>query len=224
MCSDKRQQTDFGDSYDAAELRFLDLICSLAKVSIQGYDKHRNVIYWNDSSEEIYGFPRDEAIGKKLEDLIIPPPMRDEVLMLHQQWLDKGVPIPSAQLPLRRKDGSIVHVFSSHVMLKANTNSPEMFCIDIDLSEQHVAREKLEHMASTDLLTGLPNRRHLENTLQSHIEQAHQTGEQFAVLFLDLDMFKEVNDTLGHTWGDELLRAVSQRLRECLDGGERRAG
>lgn len=44
MCSDKRQQTDFGDSYDAAELRFLDLICSLAKVSIQGYDKHRNVI------------------------------------------------------------------------------------------------------------------------------------------------------------------------------------
>ena len=122
MCSDKRQQTDFGDSYDAAELRFLDLICSLAKVSIQGYDKHRKVIYWNDASEEIYGFPRDEAIGKKLEDLIIPPPMRDEVLMLHQQWLDKGVPIPSAQLPLRRKDGSIVHVFSSHVMLKANTN------------------------------------------------------------------------------------------------------
>lgn len=216
MCSDKRQQTDFGDSYDAAELRFLDLICSLAKVSIQGYDKHRNVIYWNDSSEEIYGFPRDEAIGKKLEDLIIPPPMRDEVLMLHQQWLDKGVPIPSAQLPLRRKDGSIVHVFSSHVMLKANTNSPEMFCIDIDLSEQHVAREKLEHMASTDLLTGLPNRRHLENTLQSHIEQAHQTGEQFGLFFVDLDMFKEVNDTLGHSWGDELLRAVSQRLQECL--------
>ncbi len=218
MCSDKRQQTDFGDSYDAAELRFLDLICSLAKVSIQGYDKHRKVIYWNDASEEIYGFPRDEAIGKKLEDLIIPPPMRDEVRMLHQQWLDQGVPIPSAQLPLQRKDGSIVHVFSSHVMLKANTDSPEMFCIDIDLSEQHAAREKLEQMASTDLLTGLPNRRHLENTLQSHIEQAHQTGEQFAVLFLDLDMFKEVNDTLGHAWGDELLRAVSQRLRECLDG------
>lgn len=218
MFSDKREMTNFGNSYDAAELRFLDLICSLAKVSIQGYDKHRKVIYWNDSSEEIYGFPREEAIGKKLEELIIPPPMRKEVLTLHQQWLDDGVPIPSAQLPLQRKDGSIVHVFSSHVMLKAHTDSPEMFCIDIDLSEQHAAREKLEQMASTDLLTGLPNRRHLESTLQSRIEQAQQTGDQFGLLFLDLDMFKEVNDTLGHSWGDELLRAVSRRLHECLDG------
>lgn len=218
MFSDKREMTNFGNSYDAAELRFLDLICSLAKVSIQGYDKHRKVIYWNDSSEEIYGFPREEAIGKKLEELIIPPPMRKEVLTLHQQWLDDGVPIPSAQLPLQRKDGSIVHVFSSHVMLKAHTDSPEMFCIDIDLSEQHAAREKLEQMASTDLLTGLPNRRHLESTLQNRIEQAQQTGDQFGLLFLDLDMFKEVNDTLGHSWGDELLRAVSRRLHECLDG------
>ncbi|RPH20536.1 MAG: EAL domain-containing protein [Alteromonadaceae bacterium TMED7] len=218
MCSDKRQQTDFGDSYDAAELRFLDLICSLAKVSIQGYDKHRKVIYWNESSEEIYGYSREEALGKKLEELIIPPPMQNEVLALHQQWLDKGVPIPSGQLPLQRKDGSIVQVFSSHVMLKASTDSPEMFCIDIDLSEQHAAREKLEQMASTDLLTGLPNRRHLEGSLQSRIEQAQQTGEQFGLFFLDLDMFKEVNDTLGHAWGDELLRAVSQRLQECLDG------
>ena len=217
MFSDKREMTNFGGSYDAAELRFLDLICSLAKVSIQGYDKHRNVIYWNDSSEEIYGFPREEAIGKKLEELIIPPPMRNEVLTLHQQWLDQGIPIPSAQLPLQRKDGSIVHVFSSHVMLKANTDSPEMFCIDIDLSEQHAAREKLEQMASTDLLTGLPNRRHLENALQSRIEEVQQTGDKFGLFFLDLDMFKEVNDTLGHSWGDELLQAVSQRLHECLD-------
>ena len=216
MFTDKRRMTDFGDSYDAAELRFLDLICSLAKVSIQGYDKHRNVIYWNDSSEEIYGFGREEAIGKKLEDLIIPPPMREEVLTLHQRWLDQGVPIPSAQLPLQRKDGSIVHVFSSHVMLKANTDSPEMFCIDIDLSEQYAAREKLEQMASTDLLTGLPNRRQLENALQSRIANSQQTGEQFGLFFVDLDMFKEVNDTLGHSWGDELLRAVSQRLQECL--------
>ena len=217
MFSDKRGMTNFGDSYDTAELRFLDLICSLAKVSIQGYDKHRNVIYWNDSSEEIYGFPREEAIGKKLEELIIPPPMRNEVLTLHQQWLDQGIPIPSAQLPLQRKDGSIVHVFSSHVMLKANTDSPEMFCIDIDLSEQHAAREKLEQMASTDLLTGLPNRRHLENALQSRIEEVQQTGDKFGLFFLDLDMFKEVNDTLCHSWGDELLQAVSQRLHECLD-------
>ncbi|GGF66733.1 sensor domain-containing protein [Alteromonas lipolytica] len=218
MHSKDWQKTDFDDSYDAAEQKFLELICSLTKVSIQGYDKHRNVIYWNDSSEDIYGYSRDEALGQKLEALIIPPPMRAEVLRLHSQWLEQGIPIPSAQLPLMHKDGSTVHVFSSHVMLKTHTDSPEMFCIDIDLSEQHAATEKLAQMASTDLLTGLPNRRHLETTLQSRITSAALAKEQFALLFLDLDMFKEVNDSLGHSWGDELLRGVALRLQQCLAG------
>lgn len=218
MSSNKSQHTSFGDSYNEAELRFLDLICSLAKVSIQGYDKHRRVIYWNESSVDIYNYTREEALGKKIEELIIPESMCEEVVTRHKQWLNDGVPIPSGELPLKRKDGSTVQVFSSHVMLKSRTDYPEMFCIDIDLSEQYAARNKLEQMASTDLLTGLPNRRHLESVLQARIAHGQQSGEQFALLFLDLDMFKEVNDTLGHSWGDELLKAVSLRLHECLAG------
>ena len=84
MCSGKGQKSNSDESYDAAELRFLDLISSLAKVSVQGYDKNRKVIYWNESSEEIYGFSREEALGQKLEELIIPAFMKDEVLALHQ--------------------------------------------------------------------------------------------------------------------------------------------
>jgi diguanylate cyclase (GGDEF)-like protein/PAS domain S-box-containing protein len=206
--------------YDTGEQRFLELISALPKVSVQGYDVNRNVIYWNKSSEDIYGFTSQEALGAKLEDLIIPDEMKDTVIALHHQWVTNGIPIPSEQLPLKRKDGSTVHVFSSHVMLRENTDFPEMFCIDVDLSKEVCALKELERMASTDLLTGLPNRRYLYSELDETIRQTTKGNTGFALLFIDLDMFKEVNDTLGHTWGDKLLCAATARLRECLSEDE----
>ena len=113
--------------HGAAEQRFLHLISALPKVSIQGYDKFRQVIYWNESSTDIYGYTEKEALGQQLEDLIIPEAMREDVKVLHQRWLNKGEPIPSEELVLRRKDGTDVHVFSSHVMLNEGTDNPVMF-------------------------------------------------------------------------------------------------
>lgn len=199
------------------EKLFMQLIDTLPKVSVQGYDKERRVIYWNQSSVDIYGFQKDEAIGRKLEDLIIPEEMAADVIRLHADWLEKGVAIPSSELILKHKDGRPVPVFSSHVMLKEHTSSPEMFCIDVDLREQYAAREELKSLAITDSLTGLPNRRYLAAELLRRICQKQEAGGQFAILFIDLDMFKEINDTLGHTWGDRLLAAVADRLRASLD-------
>ena len=101
-------------------------------------------------------------------------------------------------------------------MLKEGSDSPEMFCVDIDLTDQHAVRAELEKIATTDLLTGLPNRRHLELKLKSRIEEASSASAAMAVFFIDLDMFKDINDTLGHTWGDKLLRSFANRLKECV--------
>ena len=169
MSLQRHQEPLLFAQHGAAERRFLALISALPKVSVQGYDKHRNVIYWNKSSESIYGYSESEAMGRKLEDLIIPNYMRDEVIMLHTRWVEFGEPIPSDELVLKKKGGQPIHVFSSHVMLKQGTNSPEMYCVDIDLTEQHEIRQELERMASTDLLTNLPNRRALEQCLTSVI-------------------------------------------------------
>jgi len=216
MKSENEHEVALPEHDETGEKRFLHLIDMLPKVSVQGYDKNRRVIYWNQSSVEIYGYEKEEAIGRKLEELIIPDEMVDDVIALHAEWINKGVAIPSSELLLKHKDGRRIPVFSSHIMLQQHTDFPEMFCIDIDLSEEHAAREKLKVIANTDLLTNLPNRRYLEGALAQIVGEKGRSDNRFAIFFIDLDMFKEVNDTLGHSWGDRLLKTVAERLESCL--------
>jgi len=89
-----------------------------------------------------------------------------------------------------------------------------------DISERKKAEEIISYQANHDLLTGLPNRTLLKDRLSLAIAQARRSGQSLAVLFLDLDRFKLVNDTLGHVAGDELLQSVAARLKDCLRDGD----
>ena len=127
------------DSWRDAEQRFRHAFDQTPTTAVQGYDRLRRVIYWNNASELLYGWRRDEAMGRLLEELIVPPPMRGEVVRLHTAWLESGTAIPAAELELQHKDGSMVPVFSSHVMLRNGWDEPEMYCIDVDLRQQRQA-------------------------------------------------------------------------------------
>jgi len=124
-----------------SEHRFKTIFEQLPAISVQGYDKHRRVIYWNRASETIYGYTRERALGRRLEDLIIPAPMRAAVISAVDAWAQGGPAIPTAELTLRAADGSPVEVLSSHVMLYGSSGEPEMYCIDINIAE----RKKAEH-------------------------------------------------------------------------------
>ena len=89
-----------------------------------------------------------------------------------------------------------------------------------DISEQRQAEEGLRALVYRDPLTGLPNRRLFEDRLAIALAQAHRYRHRLAVIFLDLDRFKQVNDTLGHAAGDALLKAVSDRLTESVRDGD----
>lgn len=130
----------------ASELRFRELIEDVSGISVQGYNEKRQVTFWNYASEQIYGYTAQEAMGKLLEDLIIPEPMIEDVKRLHRLWLEKGEKIPAGELVLIDKKGNDVPVFSSHVMLETQAGK-EMFCIDIDLKplkQAEIEKEKLE--------------------------------------------------------------------------------
>ncbi|WP_413403528.1 EAL domain-containing protein [Pseudoalteromonas sp. KJ71-7] len=116
------------------------LFDAVDSVSVQGYDEQRRVIYWNKGSELLYGYSQQEAIGKKLEDLIIPAPMREPVIEAHSNWIKHDIEIPASELTLKHKKGNDVAVFSSHVMFTNQYNTKQMYCIDIDLSEVHKAQ------------------------------------------------------------------------------------
>lgn len=108
--------------------------------------------------------------------------------------------IEDSAAPIRRQDGSILGaVMVFH-----------------DVTDRRMAQSRLQHIAYHDALTGLPNRALFSKTLSTAISHARLSGTHVAVLFLDLDRFKAINDSLGHVIGDELLVAVAKRLKQCI--------
>ncbi len=131
MC-DISQRKKTAEQLLASEKRFREIIENISEIAIQGYDEKRKVTFWNLASEKLYGYSEKEALGEKLEDLIIPEKMRRDVIDLHRRWVDFGEQIPPGKLDLIGKDGSIVPVYSSHLMLESPSGK-EMFCVDVDL-------------------------------------------------------------------------------------------
>ncbi|MEY2194704.1 diguanylate cyclase [Neobacillus sp. BF23-41] len=95
---------------------------------------------------------------------------------------------------------------------------PVMQILIKDITDRKMIESELENLAYYDSLTGLRNRRSFHDLLELSIETANKKGEQFAILYMDLDKFKEVNDTLGHEIGDELLKQFSNRLINNVRG------
>ena len=199
-----------------SELRFRSLLRNIPSISVQGYLQDGTTSYWNQASEQLYGYTAEEALGGNLLDLIIPPPMRDGVRAHMQHMFATGEVIPAGELQLQRKDGTPVHVFSSHAYIQVPGHPPEMFCIDIDISGRKAAEDEARYLAFYDALTQLPNRRLLVDRLQQVLVNGARSGLTTAVLFVDLDNFKTLNDTRGHEVGDLLLKDVAQRLRSCV--------
>ncbi|MDW5416832.1 PAS domain S-box protein [Iodobacter sp. CM08] len=176
------------------------------------------IIEWNHQAEQTFGWSASEAIGCALDELIIPPEMREahRAGMKHYHIAgEHKVLNQRLELPALRRDGSVL---PTEVRIRAlHLDGQVIFSAFLhDITERKQAELKREHEARHDLLTGLPNRRTLFELIPQAISRANRLRVPLAIVFLDLDGFKAVNDTYGHEAGDAVLCAIAQRLRESV--------
>ncbi|MFO8003628.1 EAL domain-containing protein [Thioalkalivibrio sp.] len=325
-----------------SEQRFRGLFEEVANIAVQAYDQDRRVIFWNGASEALYGYSRQEAMGQRVEDLIIPTGMHAALQELTPENILAGADIPQGEMVLRRKDGTPVTVFTNVVLRTNSAGQPEIYTLDVDLTQLRQVEERLRQSAKAfesaaegviitdanarilyvnrafttitgysedevlgknpsllssgrqdrafyeamwatieetglwqgeiwnrrkngevypgwltinsvhdengrvsnyvavfsdvtallrsqqerdflayhDPLTALPNRELLRDRMQHALERAQRGGGGIAVLLLDIDRFKNVNDSLGHDAGDALLQDLARRLANALRGGD----
>lgn len=176
------------------------------------------ITYWNPAAERIFGYPADEALGRNLHHLIAPPRYHDEsrCKFAHFSLSGEGPLIgKTLEITALRKNGE---EFPIELSISAFRIKNQWHALGIirDISERKKAEEQIRQLAFYDALTNLPNRRLLMDRLNQSLVLAKRHQRAVAVMFLDLDRFKLINDTLGHDVGDDLLKEVATRLNACV--------
>lgn len=326
----------------ASEERLRTLFEGIEQVAVRGYDENRHVTLWNGACESLYGYRAEEAIGKRVEELIIPKELRESFILEVERCFQQGSPLRAREWEPRCKDGSRVPVFTTQVLMRG-THVREVYAIDLSLVERQRAYDRLklaasvftharegiaittpdgtivdindrfsqitgyaaadvvgqdvrvllqadlqskafyramrrelvkqgywsgelwsrrkndelyaqavtvtavhdsggevrhyvglltditlfketerqlEHVAYYDALTNLPNRNLLALQLNHAMERAKRNRQILAVVCLDLDDFKAINDTQSHEVGDRLLMAVAKNIRSAMRIGD----
>lgn len=183
-------------------------------------DRDRQITYWNRSAEKISGFMADEVVGRRCSDNILSHmDAEGNCLCLDRCPLaftmEDGQP-REAVVYMHHRDGHRVPVsVRTSALTDENgviVGGVELFTDISGLGANELRVQELEKLALLDNLTRLANRRYLERELQNHFEEKKRLAASFGVLFMDIDLFKQFNDTYGHDVGDEVLKFVANTL------------
>jgi diguanylate cyclase (GGDEF)-like protein/PAS domain S-box-containing protein len=192
-------------------------ILELAGEGIVSCDTEGKLLSFNRAAQRIFGYSEAEIIGKNVS-VLMPSPHRDK----HDEYLSRYLQIgqthvigTTREVQGRRQDGMPFPLEISVTEIKYG--GEHLFVAVLrDISEQKLAQARIEQLAHFDALTQLPNRSLLYDRLGQAITMAKRKRSSIALMYIDLDGFKKVNDTMGHHMGDLLLKQVAERLRLCV--------
>ncbi|MGM0516489.1 MAG: diguanylate cyclase domain-containing protein [Pseudomonadota bacterium] len=200
----------------AAELRLAASVFEGTGEAIMITSPRHRILRVNPAFTHVTGFSADEVMGRPIADLFqLDAAQRERLdaicreLDEHHSW--------QGEMVYRNKQGELLAALQTISEVTGEENRVDYFIhIFNDITEKKTAEQRIRHQAHHDPLTDLPNRTALRYHIDQAVERARRNESGLAVLFLDLDHFKEVNDRLGHAVGDQLLREVAARLRELL--------
>lgn len=180
------------------------------------------LVEFNPAAERMFGYKKEQVIGKPMSEVIIPPNQRNLHEIGHQKFVltgEKHIFNQRLELIAIRSDGSEFPIELTLTSLKEDGLSLVTGFIR-DISEQKKARQEIENFAYYDVLTGLPNRRLLVDRFQHAVLISQRAKTYCALIFMDLDNFKALNDTKGHDVGDQLLIEVAKRIKLNVREGD----
>jgi len=199
---------------EASEARFRVLTeSSIDLISV--VDAAGIILYQSPALRHLLGFEPAETVGRNVADLVHRDDL-DLVLAAYRRVIEARQSIEPVEFRLRHRDGMWRTFESLGTNCLSNPHIHGVVFNSRDVTDRKVIQQRMQHLAYHDNLTGLPNRSLLQDRLAHSIARAERTSRKVAVLFIDLDNFKNINDTLGHDIGDELLRQVSRRLSDCV--------
>jgi len=185
-------------------------------------DMNFNYTYVSPSIKIMRGYEPEEVMKQTLYDSFAPS-SRDAAMralygiMALEESGSRDLIERTLQLEVERKDGTTVWTETKFSFVRdKNSRTVGILGVSRDITERKHAEERIQYLATHDILTGLPNRMMFSRLLNQAIESARRHERQFAILFVDLDRFKIINDTMGHDAGDELLKEMAKRFRQSL--------
>lgn len=179
-------------------------------------DAQGRITDMNPAAERLTGWPRDAAIGRPAPEVLV---TLDESTQQPMACLTEAViqfgktAKPSSDILLKSREGKLTASEQFAAPLRSSSGHFLGVVLTLrDVSEIRTLTSQLGYLATHDVLTGLPNRALIADRLNQGIAHAYREGSRLAIIFLDLDLFKDINDSLGHAAGDELLKQVADRL------------